>query len=413
MQELQQIEQYVNKRDIKKADVIIARLFKSKLSPNELSKLYMLRARTRLLAGRPDDTIDDLNSAEKADPLNELSAPVVLEIQGDAYFARFELASVGFADRADTVRAENTYQKLLNLYPNYYNIGWIYFQKGRIHLTEMKIDEAEELFQKALISPSRLRYLSAYCYERLGFIAYYERRDWVRSLDFLDRALNTYPHDEDNHWLVQVQILRSRVYKMLGEAESAIKAAEDALKIATNSQLEKRSLSEAILNIIELLSSLQGYEREILIYLDQFIQHTKKPPGADVTWSRIYEMRGNAHLSLGKYDDAISDYKFALQFNPDHPWEIFLYQQIARCYYQKRDYTETINIIDRLLKSSEADPHSIKDFRIFDMLGNALFALKRYQEAITAYQSALLIVPPNTEYSQKIQSYYDLARELI
>lgn len=413
MQELQQIEQYVYNRDIKKADVVIARLFKSKLTPNELSKLYLLRARTRLLSGRPEDALDDLTTAEKISPPDKTSEPELIEIQGDAYFARFELASVGFADRADTTRAENAYQKLLSHYPAYTNLGWIYFQQGRIHLTEMKVDEAEELFQRALISPSHLRYLSAYCYERLGFIAYYERRDWVRSLDFLDRALNTYPHDEDNNWLVQVQILRSRVYKMLMNENLAIKAAEAALKIASKSQLEKRSLSEAILNIIELMSGLQGYEREILIYLDQFTQHTKKPPGSDVTWSRIYEMRGNAHFSIGKYDDAISDYRIALQFNPDHPWELFLYQQIARCYYHKRDYMETVNIISRLLKNAQEDMQTIKDFRIFDMLGNALFALKRYQEAITAYQLALSIVPPHTEYSQKIQSYYDLARELI
>ncbi|MCA0453039.1 MAG: DUF3808 domain-containing protein [Chloroflexi bacterium] len=413
MQELQQIEQHVYHRDIKKADILIARLFKSQLSAEDLSKLYLFRARTRLLSGRPEDAIDDVSAAEKTIPLDQTTQPTSLEIQGDAYFARFELASVGFVDRIDTVRAESTYEKLLNQFPNYKNIGWIYFQKGRIKLTEMKIDEAEELFERALVSPSYLRYLPAYCYERLGFIAYYERRDWSRSLDFLDRALNTYPHDEDNHWLVQVQILRSRVYKMLGKPDLAIKASEAALKIASGPQLEKRSLSEAILNIIELLSDLNGHEREILNYLDQFTQHTKKPLGVDVTWSRLYEIRGNTHLAIGKYDEAIADYKNALQFNPDHPWELFIYQQIARCYYQNREYTETINVINRLLQNSAQEKQTIKDFRVFDMLGSALFALKRYQEAVIAYQSALSIVPPNTDLSHKIQSYYDLARELI
>jgi len=114
-----------------------------------------------------------------------------------------------------------------------------------------------------------------------------------------------------------------------------LKVLSERLNSLQNSHIEKRSLSEAILNITELLSSIQGHDKQALAYLEQFTQQTKRPPGADVTWSRVYEMRGNAHFTLGQYDDAISDYVTALQFNPDHPWELSLYQQIARCQYKK------------------------------------------------------------------------------
>jgi tetratricopeptide (TPR) repeat protein len=413
MKEFQQIETLINGREVKKADILIARLMRSNLSADNMATLFMFRARTRLLAGRPDDAIDDLSSAEKLKPELEMHSDRFLELWGDAHFSRFELASVGFADRADTVRAQQAYEQLLLQDPHYSNIGWVRYQQGRIYLTQNNAIRAEECFHDALISASHVRYLTAYCYERLGFIAFYEYRDIKRALAFFDRATDTYPHTEDSYWLVQINILRSRVYNAAGQSDLALESAEVALKIASKSNTEKGSLSEAILNITELLSSLQGHDKQALAYLEQFTQQTKRPPGADVTWSRVYEMRGNAHFSLGQYDNAISDYVTALQFNPDHPWELSLYQQIARCHYKKHAYSETVDSINRLLNLAQQDGMNVEDFRVYELLGGALFALKRYNEATEAYQSALKIIPPNTDYSHQILSYYNLAKELI
>ncbi len=413
MSDFQQIELLIDKREIKKADVIIARLMRSNSSPNDITALLMFRARTRLLTGRPDDAINDLISVQGSSSESTALTPQFLELWGDAHFARFELASVGFADRADTLRAFEAYEQITKQYSTYSNMGWIHYQQGRIYLTQNNSELAEECFHTALISASHVRYLTAYCYERLGFIAFYEDRDTERALAFLERAINTYPQSEDSHWLVQIHILSSRVYKVAGDSDHALASAERALKLASAPHVEKRSLSEAILNITELLSSIQGHDKQALAYLEQFTQQTKRPPGADVTWSRVYEMRGNAHFTLGQYDDAISDYVTALQFNPDHPWELSIYQQIARCQYKKHAYRETIDSINRLLSVAQQDGLNIEDYRVYELLGGAYFALKRYDEAIQAYQSALEIVPPNTDYGHQIRSYYNLAKELI
>lgn len=413
MKEFQQIETLINGREVKKADVIIARLMRLNPSTDDMANLFIFRARTRLLAGRPDDAIDDLSSAQKLKPELVTQSDQFLELWGDAHFSRFELASVGFADRSDTSRALQAYEQLLRQKPDYSNIGWIRYQQGRIYLTQNNAIRAEECFHDALISPSHIRYLTAYCYERLGFIAFYEYRDIKRALAFLDRATDTYPHTEDTYWLVQINILRSRIYNVSGDSDLALKSAEVALKLASSSHTGKGSMSEAILNITELLSSLQGHDRQALAYLEQFTQQTKRPPGADVTWSRVYEMMGNAHFALGQYDNAISDYITALQFNPDHPWELSLYQQIARCHYKKHAYPETIDSINHLLNLAQQDGMNVEDFRIYELLGGALFALKRYDEATQAYQSALRIIPPNTDYSHQILSYYNMAKELI
>jgi tetratricopeptide (TPR) repeat protein len=412
MNEFPQLEFLIAKRDIKKADVIIARLIKSNPPQKDLSMLYMYRARTRLFAGRPDDAINDLNLVQTLNPEYVSQSEQFLEVWGDAHFSRFELASVGFSDRGDTLRALEAYTKIVDNFPAYPNLGWIYYQQGRILLTQNDIARSEEYFQMALIAASHVRNLTAYCYERLGFIAFYEHREIQQSLAFLDRALDTFPQTEDNYWLVQINILRSRVFKASGDTNRALESAEIAVNLAATNNGEKRSLSEAILNVTELLSTLDNYGKQTLTYLDMFIQQSKRPPGADVTWSRVYEMRGNSHFNLGQYDDAISDYTSALQYNPDHPWELSLYQQIARCYYKKHAYSETIDSINRLLNIARQDGLDIIDYRVYELLGGACFALKKFGQAVQAYQSALDMLPANTEPAQQIFSYYTLAKEL-
>lgn len=49
MKEFQQIEALINGREIKKADVIIARLMKLDLPADDMANLFIFRARTRLL----------------------------------------------------------------------------------------------------------------------------------------------------------------------------------------------------------------------------------------------------------------------------------------------------------------------------------------------------------------------------
>jgi cytochrome c-type biogenesis protein CcmH/NrfG len=66
-----------------------------------------------------------------------------------------------------------------------------------------------------------------------------------------------------------------------------------------------------------------------------------------------------------------------------------------------------------MLKLASDEEQSIDDYRVYDTLGNAQFALGHYENALKAYQTALQMAPSNAENLQKIRSYYDLARERI
>src|SRR5205085_1961734 len=99
----------------------------------------------------------------------------VQELLADAYFSRFELAPVGFAERADADKARSIYAAIAKTDPTYENLGWVMYQWGRVLLSENKTDEAATKFQEALLKPSAMPSLTALCYERLGFVQLVDR----------------------------------------------------------------------------------------------------------------------------------------------------------------------------------------------------------------------------------------------
>lgn len=409
---LQPIVDLLERREIKKAEVAAAKLLRSTLSDSERIQVLVLRARARLLGGRPDEAIEDLNHARA---LLSGSEPVeMLELTADCHLLRFEMASVGFADRGDTSMARRLYERILAEYPRYNNLGWIYYQLGRIALTDSNVDKADTLFRQSLFAPSHVPALTAFCFERLGFIAFYERRDPENARGFLDKAVFTYPTSEPLAWIVQLRILRSRVLRAMNKNEQALLDAEIALSTAENAGDESRMLmAEALLAAGELAVGLPGRDRDALSYLQQFLQISKRPLGVDVTWSRVHEMLGDIYSEQGLFEQAISAYRSALQYNPYHPWETSLLFRIARAYYYLNNYEETIRAVQEYISAAEQDDEASQDYRVYDVLGNAQFALGRYADALESYKTALRLAPSNASDLDKIRRYQRFAQELL
>jgi tetratricopeptide (TPR) repeat protein len=409
---LRQVDDLLRKREIKKAEVLIAKFLRSDLSSIDRAEWLISRARARLLGARFDDALDDLVQAKNL--VSEVeNDPAFLELLGDVHFARFELASVGFTDRHDTENALNAYERILNRFPAYANIGWVKYQKARILLTENRVSEAASCLHEALNSTSQVQSLTAYCYERLGFIAFYETRDLPGALAFLDQAVAHYPPDEMRAWLTQVLTLRARILREMNNFDMALEAASLAIQNATASGSDgKLGLADALLTAGEIACQIEGREREVILYLQQFLQSTRKPLGIDVTYSRVYEMLGDAYMKTGSPQTAVSAYLNALQFNPYHPWEQTIYYRMSRCYYQLRDYNKAIQTIEQMIASAQVDGGSVSDYRVYHVLGNCFYALGQYTRALEAYQVALEIAPPNAQNVETIRQYYQYAHSL-
>ncbi len=411
MEQYRNVDDLLNKRDIKRAEVLIARYMREELSVQERVRLLITRARARLLSARVDDALEDLQLARTLLP-DEFFSPLTLELLGDCHFARFELASVGFADRNDTAQALAAYERINLEFPTYGNRGWIHYQLGRVLLTDNRITDAVERFQQALLAPSTVAALTAYCYERLGFVAFYEHREFNLALSFLDKAVATYPTHEDRLWLVHVHTLRSRVYREMRAYDSAVDAANAAIGVASTGD-GKAGLSDALLTSAETLALLEGREREVITHLQQYVGISKRPLGIDVTWSRIHEMLGDAYFKTNQLPTAVAAYEAALQFNPYTPWETSLLYRIARTHYALGEYERSVQAIQKMFKAAEADGEVVNDYRAFNILGNSYFALGSYVQAAHAYETALQIAPANADSLDKIKQYHQFSLDLI
>ena len=156
---LGQIIHLLETREVKKAEVVLSRYLRT--SPVEGLRVQALiyRARARLLMNRPQDALGDLEDARLLEP-DRMEQPDILELMGDCYLLRFEMASVGFSDRADTEQARACYARILSEYPTYGNAGWIHYQLGRIALTNNEVETAEKCFKQALLEPSQVSALT-------------------------------------------------------------------------------------------------------------------------------------------------------------------------------------------------------------------------------------------------------------
>ncbi len=370
----------------------------------ETAELLGLRARAKLYNGRPEGALEDLLRARELAP-TETEDAGWLELLADSHFARYELSAVGFAERSDAQQAESTYRAILDRFPGYNNVGWINYQLARVFLVTNRIDTAVEELQKALLAPSIIAALTSYCYERLGFIAFYEQRDAQRALTLLETAVQTYPDSEDRGWLVQVHLLRGRILRDTHHMVRAIESAETALKIALAIRGEAKPIKrEALFTAAEILSRTDGHERRVIEIIEQFLRLSRKPQSIDVTWSRAYEMLGDAYEQTHQHEHAITSYLASLQYNPYHPWEVSIYTRIAKAYYQHGDFDLTIQAARRGLDVAQAENQPV-EFQLFDLMGSAQYALGLYDQAVTSFDEALQRVPAVDATFSKIKQY--------
>lgn len=409
----EQIDHHLHNRDAKKAEVLIAKQLRDSTLADIRAELLVRRAKARLIGQRPDEALEDIQTAFALDP--ELAQVVSLkELQADIYFARFELSPVGFAERSNADTALIIYQSIIDDTPEYQNLGWIHYQMARVLLTANQTERAIKGLQQALLAPSLQPALTAFCYERLGFIHLYNMRDPKAALGFMEKAAVTYPVDEPESWLAQLHILRSKAMREAKDYDSALDAAEKALRIMESLGPDMRDgQQDAHFALGEILANIPGKEMVAAGHLQQFMQLGKKPPGVDVTWSRVNELLGEMLFRLERYDASIEAYEYALTYNPYHPWQTSLYFQIARSYYRLRIYEKTIDTIAAMEESVSTEAQTIKDYRVFQLLGNAYFALEDYRDAALAYQQAITLAPEKSTDYKKISTYLRFAEELI
>ena len=409
---LRTVREMLNQDKAKKAEAFVSRLLRTEPSTTQVAQLLALRARAHLLNANPEQGLKDLQQLQNIAP-DVFNQPQTQETLADCYLARFELSAIGFTDRTYLTKAQETYQALLENHPNYENSGWILYQYGRSWLASDNITRAVSSFQKALNNPSKSPTHKANCYERLGYIEFYHHRNFERALELLNLALAVYPNGADPTWLVQLHLQRARILQATNQPEAMIQVVSTAIKIAVEDlQQDRPFISDTLFTSAELVAAVPGFEQRAVALLERFVQISPRPVGINVTWSRAYEMMGDLYFELGRYDAATAAYSTALQFNPYHPWGVSVYYRMAKSQYQQGNYAEAVNIIQHMVNHAHAESEPVTDYRVYDILGNALFAQERYTEAAQAYQTAMSLAHDSAEGLDKIKLYYHFSRQL-
>jgi tetratricopeptide (TPR) repeat protein len=410
---LDEIDALLRQNEVKKAEVIIARNLRTRpLDGNGRANIMLRRAKARLASARADDALEDLQTAIALNPSLEHTHEAVI-LKGDIHFARFELAPVGFTDRTNANIARECYEQVVEEAAE--QASWVHYQLGRIAMSENEIDASENHFLAALKTAAVPERIHAMSYERLGFIALFEQRTPETALQYFQQAIEHYPANDDPGWLIQLYLRVSRCYLELKQYDNALEAARKALRdIQTGTTSSYRvALPEAHFALGEILADMPGNEEEAIEHYLRYLQSSKRPPGIDVTWSQVHETIAGLSFKLERYLQAINAYEKALEFNPYHPWEANLRYQIARCHYRMRDYEKSVASVEKVVETARRDKTPITDWRVYNLMGNAYFALEKYKMAAEAYQHAVELAPVGAAGLEKTHIYLRFSQELM
>lgn len=401
--------QLIQQGDIKRAEVAVTRWIRASKSDQGLAEAYLARAHCKLLSERPQEALEDWDLAFLSDP-DVAQFPKALEIRADAHFALYEMSSVGFAGSEEQYTSTKLYHQLITDFPSDANRGWWHYQLGRVLLSANRIEEAKSHLQFALQFPSKSDSLNAHCYERLAFIAFYEDRNLTAALDFLDQALSLYPDRASREWQIEILLLKARITLDLNRLTQAIKCIENAVTILDPKGIQRPA---TLFTAAEILMKMPNQEETAIPLLEECLQLSKRPPGIDVGWARAQELLGEAYFKNERYQDAVSSFRQALHHNPYSPWSSTLRYQLACAYYQSGSYDHACECLSQLIASEKSEGSKISDYRIYDLLGNAHFALGRYDAARSAYSQALDLTTPHSQENAKIKRYYEFAQSRL
>ena len=351
------IEAHLERNDGRKADVTATRLLRQLTSSGQIARAKFLRAKARILLNLPESALDDLNDLQN-DLVLDGHDVLLTEMRADALFMRFELAQVGFADRRDLLEARCLYRRILDETPDYDNTGWVSYQLGRVLSALGHSRKAEARIRNALFLPSLLRPLTAYCYERLGYIAYYERQCADEAIVYLQKALQTYHESDVLLWRVRIHLLMSQVTR-ISNPDYSVENAESAYRLVVAPGMKRNRLyMDVLFHLGELYSQNQSTLHLSNSILHELIQTSRLPLGVDVTWSRIYELLGHNYYQQNQYAQSISAYETTLRYNPDHPWAENIYLNTAHALVALDKLDEARLLIQQHLQGGAVDSDS-------------------------------------------------------
>ncbi len=117
---------------------------------------------------------------------------------------------------------------------------------------------------------------------------------------------------------------------------------------------------------------------------------------------KLWNAKGNAYSELNKFEKAITNFKKAIDINPEYA---DAYYNIGNTYYDLQEYN---NAIKHFEKAIEINP---KDDDVYYNTGNSYYHLKEYNNAIKYFEKAIEINPKKSEAYNNLGIIYYFLNE--
>jgi tetratricopeptide (TPR) repeat protein/TolB-like protein len=171
-----------------------------------------------------------------------------------------------------------------------------------------------------------------------------------------------------NENLVEAHLALGSVYKLTGKAAEAISELQRAVKLAPNSDDGYRRLAEAYLNAGRTDEGIQAYQKAIQINPYYWINHNAL---------------GEGYFRIGTNDKALEAFRRVIELEPDNAAG---YGNTGAIFLREGKWNEAIAPLQKAL---QLQPSSAT----YSNLGTAYFYLKRYPDAVKAFEKAVEMSP--------------------
>lgn len=275
------------------------------------------------------------------------------------------------------------------------------------------IDEAVTEYQRAMESYTD----SAELYYKIGQ-AYYYKGDLDKAVNYLDTAISKNPKSAKAYYLLaETYTKKARFLEAAINAEKSIKFKPFANSCAhfllsnlynvssvKSFKLRMKSLKEFALSVLTLPFDIQAiknvgrfisymkffpllveglylvnrkkYEKAIQLYATAI----EKSPG----FIPLYSLLGDIYCEIGRYDDAITEYKMAVWLDC---LNIEAYRHMCQAYEEIGDYDSAVEVYKKLIKIMPNMPD------VHSNLANILFVKGDIDGAISHFQTAVTLNP--------------------
>lgn len=214
---------------------------------------------------------------------------------------------------------------------------------------------------KAIVS--ELRIAEGYFYKANKYIS---SKKYGKGLEYYNKSIALFPNIS-NVWLNKGNVLN-----LLGRDGEAMDAYNKALELDPND-------SGIYFNKAKLLNELARYS-DALEVIDESI----KLSPLDDAWL----VKGNIYYNMGDLDNSLACFEQALKINPENE---IVFNNKGCILADQGDHIKAIKYFD---KATLIDPNMCcEKGDVYSNKGSSLLALKKYKEALTAYEKAAELNP--------------------